>query len=417
MEKNYMATWGIFNTFIKWRRILAFVFVAAVFITYVIALFLPKYYSSSALLFPPEKDSGSMGLASSLLGGGLGSLISGSGMSLPSFATLSDVYASVLQSRIVAENVIKENDLQEVYDKRSMELAVIELSGHLNVAIEPNGMIRVNVEDKDPERAVRLVNSFVDELNRINQNVRVDKARATRQFIESRLLQTKVDLKNAEEDYKNFQQKHKTISLDSQVNAMISNVAELKSKLLMSEIELGVFSNTLQPTHTKVLQKKVEIEEIKKQLEILENGNGDSGDDNFLSIPFSEAPDLGLELARLTRELKIQETIFELLTQQYEQAKIGEKRDTPTIQVLDPPRVPERRSRPKRLVMSLVAGILALMMTTVAIFAKEFLDIQKKENSEAYKQLEKAMNSVKDDFYAFRSLFASRKGGSGGQTS
>jgi len=205
--------------------------------------------------------------------------------------------------------------------------------------------------------------------------------------------------------------------LDSQVNALISNVAELKSKLLMAEIELGVLTNTLQPTHTTVLQKKAAITEIKKQLEIMENGSGDEGSDDILSIPFSEAPDLGLELARLTRELKIQETIFELLTQQYEQAKISENRDTPTIQILDPPRVPEKRSRPKRLMFGLTAGILAFVLTTIAIFIKEFLDIQKRENTEIYNHLEKAMASLQNDFYAFRSLFASRKGGSGGQSS
>ncbi len=411
-SKNKDSTiWDIFNVFIKWRRILVFAFIVTVILTYVITLFLPKYYTSGATLFPPEKDTGSLGIASSLLGGGIGSFLSGSGMCLPTFATLSDVYSSVLQSRIVSENVIEQNNLKEVYDTESMEEAVNVLRGRLNVAVEPNGMIKLSVEARDPERAAQITESFINELNRINKDVRISKARATRQFIEDRLEQTKIDLKEAEETYKEFQEEHKALALDNQVSALIESVAELRSQLVMAEIELGVLENTLQPTHTEVLQKRAEITQIKKQLEKIEKGDGGEGEDEFLSIPFSEAPDLGLELARLTRELKIQETIFELLVQQYEQAKISEKRDTPTIQVLDPPKVPEKRSRPKRTLMALIAGILALILTTIAIFIKEYLDIQKRANSEAYQNLESALNSLRKDFYSLRAIFASKKSG------
>jgi uncharacterized protein involved in exopolysaccharide biosynthesis len=191
-------------------------------------------------------------------------------------------------------------------------------------------------------------------------------------------------------------------------------LAELKSQLVMAEIELGVLKRTLQPTHTKVKQKEAQIAEINKQIRIIEIG-APGMEDNILSIPFAEAPDLSLRLIRLTRDLKIQEAIFELLTQQYEEAKISEKRDTPTIQVLDTPKVPERKYRPKRIIMSILAGSLAVFLTIIVILVKEFLDRQKESRSETYHQLESLLQHLKSDFYAFRSIFASRKGNSGDQ--
>lgn len=407
-NKNF---WSILNIFIKWRRVLLFNFIITVIVMFVIASFMPKYYQSRASLFPPEKDAGTIGLASSILGGGLGAMLSGSGMSLPTFATLSDVYASVLKSRIVAEAVIDDNNLQEIYKLESREKTILQLHSTLNIVVETDGIIRIGFEDKDPERAAKIVNSFIDELNRINQQVRSSKAKATREFIEERLEQTKIDLTEAENNFKGFQEEHKAISLENQVSALIGNLAELKSQLVMAEIELGVFKQTLQPAHTEVKQKQAQIAEIKKQIAKIETGTPGIKDD-VLSIPFSEAPDLSLQLIRLTRDLKIQEAIFELLTQQYEQAKISEKRDTPTIQVLDPPMVPERKSRPKRLTMSVLAGILAVILTIIVVIIKEFIDRQKEAQTETYRQMENLLDYLKTDFYAFRSLFASRKGSS-----
>ena len=231
------------------------------------------------------------------------------------------------------------------------------------------------------------------------------------------MAQNQIDLAAAEEDFKAFQMKNKTISLDEQVKALIGTLAELKSQLVLAEIELGVLKRSFLPTHTEVKQQEAKIEEIQKQIKILEQGNPGVAQDNPLSIPFAEAPDLGLQLARLTRRLKIQETLYELLTQQYEQAKIQEKRDTPTIQVLDPPQVPERKSKPKRATMALMAGMLSLLMTVFGVFGKEFIDRNKQADTEAYRRLENILGSLREDFYQLRSVFKSKKGSGDGPAS
>ncbi|XLM21261.1 hypothetical protein MKD33_03615, partial [Chromobacterium piscinae] len=64
---------------------------------------------------------------------------------------------------------------------------------------------------------------------------------------------------------------------------------------------------------------------------------------------------------RKLRELKYQETIFELLSKQYEMAKIDEAKDSSLIQVLDTAVPPELKSKPKRsliVMLGLFGGLL-----------------------------------------------------------
>ena len=283
-NRSKISVWDIISVFIKWRRLLILNFFAAAILTFIIASFLPKWYTSSASIFPPAQESTGLGFAS-LLGGGLGSMLSSSGMSLPAFATLSDIHAAILLSRQVSERVIEENNLMEIYGTESLEVAFKALASHRFVRVEPTGIIVVDVEDKDPEFAAQLVNSFIDGLNWINLNIRTSQASATREFIEERLDQTKVELEEAEIAYRNFQLKHKAISLEHQLRGMIDNLAKLKGELVLAEIELGVLKRSLLPTHTNVKQQEAKIEEIEKQIRLLEVGDSGKSDGGRVDIP------------------------------------------------------------------------------------------------------------------------------------
>jgi uncharacterized protein involved in exopolysaccharide biosynthesis len=128
-----------------------------------------------------------------------------------------------------------------------------------------------------------------------------------------------------------------------------------------------------------------------------------------LYVPFSEVPKLGLELARLTRDLKIQEAIFELLSSQYEQAKIQEAKDTPTIQVLDRAVPPEKRSRPKRAMMVILAGIASLFVGIVFTFGLEYLQATRKRNPEEFRKIEQLLSAFKEDVLDIKRLFFKSK--------
>jgi uncharacterized protein involved in exopolysaccharide biosynthesis len=122
-----------------------------------------------------------------------------------------------------------------------------------------------------------------------------------------------------------------------------------------------------------------------------------------------QTPELSLELARLTRDLKIQETIFELLKQQFEEARIQEMRDTPTVQVLDKAEVPRLKSRPKRTLTAALGGCLSFGLTLIFVLILEFVRREKALNSSTYQRLVGITQMLNDDFYWIRTMFSPRK--------
>jgi uncharacterized protein involved in exopolysaccharide biosynthesis len=183
------------------------------------------------------------------------------------------------------------------------------------------------------------------------------------------------------------------------MKASIEGAADLKAQLVAAEIELNLLSKTMSPSHSQIQGLKSKINELKRQLDIWELGNPkeESEERKILDVPFSQVPTLSLELARLVREVKIQSGIFELLTNQYEQYKIQETRDTPTIQVLDKAFPPERRSKPKRTFLVGLAGVLSLVTSVVFVFGLEYFKKSKQRNPEEFERIQALLGAWRKD--------------------
>lgn len=295
----------------------------------------------------------------------------------------------------------------EVYRADDISDALKELNSHTKIAVTGEGIISLEFEDKDKNRAARVANLFVEELDRINQKTNTSRAKSTRIFIEERLAQTQKELILAEENLKKFKEKHKTIALDEQMKAAIQSAADLKAQLVLNEIQLNVLREAMSESHPQIQELKTRIKEIEKQLNFMEFGDSEKKErqNKILDVPFSAVPSLSLELARLTRGVKIQEALFELLTQQYEQAKIQETKDTPTIQVLDRAVPPEKKTRPKRAFLVGIAGIASLFLSIVFVFALEYFKNSKAKNPEEFKKLEEIFLSIKKDIDDLKKIF------------
>jgi uncharacterized protein involved in exopolysaccharide biosynthesis len=297
--------------------------------------------------------------------------------------------------------------LKKVYKAKTLEDALKELKSHLKIVVESEGIVSLEFEDKDKWRASRVANLFVEELDEINRKTNASQAKSTRLFIEERLAQTQKDLTLAEENLRSFKEKNKAIALDEQMKSIIQGAADLKAQLVLDEIQLNVLKRNMSDSHPQVQQLRSKINEIKKQLDLLELGNSKKikGEGKALDIPFSDVPSLSLELARLTREVKIQEAVFELLTQQYEQAKIQEAKDTPTIQVLDKASPPEKRSRPKRADLVGIAVVASLFLSVIFVFGVEYLKNSKVKNPEGFKKIENLFSALNEDIKDLKKLF------------
>jgi len=392
---------------VKYRRFLILNTLSVCLIIGLVSFLLPSWYTAHTSILPPEADTSLLGLSSSLLGG----FSSAGEMSLPFMTTPSDVIAAILRSKSLAEKIVEKTELMKAYNTHSKEEAIKELASHTTIKVSEEGLVSLDFEDKDKKQAALVANFYIEELDRINRTTNSSRARNTRLFIEQRMEKTRKDLIQAEENLRVFQEEHKTISLDEQMKAAIQAAADLKAEMVLNEIDLNVLSQNLSPSHPQIQQLRTKISQIRKQLEILEFGDQDSSPEKtqVLDVPFSEVPRLGLELARLTRDLKIQEVIFELLSSQHEQVKIQEAKDTPTIQILDRAFPPEKKSRPKRAMMVVLAGIASLFVGVIFVFGLEYLQTTQKRNPDEFEKIEQALSAFKEDVMVLKRLFFKSK--------
>jgi uncharacterized protein involved in exopolysaccharide biosynthesis len=249
------------------------------------------------------------------------------------------------------------------------------LEGNTKITVSKEKVTKITVEDKDPQRAADIANLYVSNLDRLNRTLNVSKASQNRAFIEKRLAETRVDLVKAEESLKEFQTHNKTVAVEAQSTAMIQAAAQIQAQIMAQEVQLQVLSGYLSPDNPDLSRVRSGIEELKKQLLLLESGRGGKGmlPGDRLHPAMITVPALALDYGRLFRELKVQETLYSLLTSQYEQAKITEARDTPTVQVLDPAIPAEKKSKPSIRLNMMIAGVLALFVGIFLAFFLEYL--------------------------------------------
>jgi len=395
LEQGRLDIYGLYLLIARWRKFILRTVLLVCGAALIILLLLPNWYRATTSILPPERESSFMGLASSLLQG-MGAL-GGQEMVLPAFATPSHVYASILKSRTVVEAVVTQHDLKRRYGARTMDDAVKECLSHTRVKVGPEGFVILSFEDTNRQRAADVANSFVETLNRINRDVSSARARSNRVFLEERLGATSQALEAAEDTLRSFQERNRAISINDQMKAQIQNVAGLEGRLAMAEIELGLLQRTMTPGHPEIVRKQMEISETKRRISAMNDGVRGSTDYGTLSVPFARVPGLALEYGRLLRDVKVQETLFGLLTEQHENAKIQEVKDTPTIQILDVAKAPERKSRPRRLIMLVIVGGLSAVLSIFYASLSEHLDRLKQTRPQDWESLRDSTAEVRAD--------------------
>ena len=256
----------------------------------------------------------------------------------------------------MAEDVVKRFHLQERYEAEFLADAVKYLQGVTTVSLSKDGVITVKVEETDPVLASDMANFYVENLDRMLRLFDITEAGKQRTFIAERLVETEHELRRTEEALRQFQETNKVIALEEQAKGAVETAAQLKGEVMASEVQLEVMRKFATEANPEVIKLKRRIEEMKRHMAQMQYGKGwvlpsesrNPGEPrNEIHIPFAQVPEIGLELARLTRDFKVQETVYALLIQQLEQAKITEARDMPTVRILDKAVPADRKSKPK----------------------------------------------------------------------
>ena len=343
-------------------------------ITIIFVFIIPKTFTSTALLMPPTSETGGIG---SIMGA-LSNLPFGGMMSQTNDESLSTI--AILKSRTLSEKVIKKFNLIDFYGVPNIDKALMSLSDNTNFEVEDEGTISISVdvdtewlhsfesEEKAKNQCTDMAIYFVKQLDLINKSLKTEQASFHREFIGERYRQNLVDLKKAEDSLKIFQEKHKMVALPEQTLAAIEAAAALKAQMLSNEVKLGVMLGALNTNHPDIDNIKKENSELSKKMNELEYGANVIGYKKSNLFPvLADVPELGVELVRLKREVEIQNTLFVFLTQQYEEAKIKEAKDTPTVQILDYPQKPQLKSAPKRVLMLIFCIIITFFVNVLFI--------------------------------------------------
>jgi uncharacterized protein involved in exopolysaccharide biosynthesis len=316
--------------------------------------------------------------------GGLAALAGGAvGLS----GNSSDLYVGILKSRSVADAVIKRLDLAREFKTTTPDETRKKLENAVKIQAGKDGIITINADSKDPQKAALLANAMVEELGRKSVLLNLTKAGTERVFLEKRLDVVKQDLQKAETALKSFQEQHKAIKVDSQAAVTIQGLAQLRAQIASKEVQLATLQGyqTDENPEVKILQGA--LAKLHSQYEAMTgNSKGDS------AIPaVGNVPSLGLEYLRLMRELKIQEAVFEQLTKQYELAKLNEAKDSSSLQVLDEAVAPLKKSKPKRSLIVILATVTAFFCSIFWIFLQEYFAKMPDDDRIRWEEIKKSL--------------------------
>ena len=351
----YQAKWYIIGSFI-----IVCVFAGAFSYT------LPVYYQSSATILPPSDTDQGLGLSQAV------SMIPVS-INLGSAGTPSDIYLGILESQTMAQSMIDEFDLMNVYGTKYFDTTVLALDGRTDFSINRHGLISVKVQDTDPERAAAMVNFYIAMLDSVNRRISQESSAENVRFLEGQIERNRIALEQAEGQLKEFQERTNVMSPYHQQRIALSMTAELEADIMGLESQLkDLMARSLTPSNSMVQDIERSIDVRQEQLDEMQFGRRDEERTTF--VPLREVPDLMVEYTRLSRRAEILGQLEEVLIQQYEEQNIQRTNNSSTVNVLDYGRVPGKKFRPRRTLIVIVAGTMSLFFSILIVIIIGFIN-------------------------------------------
>jgi capsule polysaccharide export protein KpsE/RkpR len=378
-EVPAIASLGLPRLRLLWeqRAFLARVAVWGAAAALVLALLIPKRFESRTLLMPPEQSN--LGLASLMAmtrsADSLGALAG----DLLGMKTSGALFMGILSSRTVEERIVTQFDLRSVYHVSRMEQARKVLEANTFMTEDrKSGILGITVSDGDPKRAAAIGQAYVDELDRLVAELNTSTAHRERVFLEERLKTIKQDLDSAAHDFSEFASKNAALDIKEQGKATMEAAAVLEGELIAAQSEREGLRQIYSDENVRVRALSAKIAELQKSLDQIGGGTADAatpgkpgtaGNSDTAYPSLRKLPLLGVTYAELFRRTKVEETLYDVLTQQYEFAKVQEAKETPSVRILDPPSVPEKKSFPPRLLIVVLGTFLSLIFGAAWLLA------------------------------------------------
>ena len=324
-----------------WKLIFGGALLAGLAAFGIASLIAPTFTARTSLL-PPQQQQSAASAALSQLGalGGLAGLAGGA-MKSPA-----EQYVALLESATVADRIIDQYKLLEVYDAKYRQDARKELKSNVRIAAgKKDGMLSIEVDDHDPKRAAAMANSYVEGLRYVTSTLAVSEAQQRRVFFERQLEQTRDKLTEAQVVLQSsgFSQG----ALKAEPKAAAEGYARLRAEATAAEVRLQSMRRMLADEAPELRQQQATLAALRDQLARVEKRDTAGNDSGYVGK---------------YREFKYQETLFELFARQYELARVDESREGSLIQVVDAAMPPERKSGPKRAFIAAAAALLVCLL-------------------------------------------------------
>lgn len=388
---------------VKYRKFLFwFVFLITFGSTFYALVIADKWYEATASVLPAEKTD----LLSTL--SGLSSLAKGFSASkglaaLTGGNAETDRYMAILLSASVTDDVIKKFDLRKEYNRENdyYEKVAKDWQSNFELEVQDEGNLTLTVFDKDPKKAAEIANYLVDKLNEINTSLGVTNAKSNREFVEKRYFQNIEDINNLEQKMQDFQEKYGLIAVPEQLEATVKSMSEIYATLYKKEVEYNVIKERYGADHPLASVSEIEMKELQKKINLLNSGKDLSQQDVNLLIPFKQAPELGNQYLKIYRNLEIQYKILEFVQPLYEQAKVEEARNTPSVLVLDRAGPADRKSKPKGTLYALLSFVISIAIGFIIVIILESVERLRKSDSVKYNYI---ASTIKSDLKKFEFL-------------
>jgi tyrosine-protein kinase Etk/Wzc len=352
------------------KLIAAITIILPILVVIIMLLMTPVYLSPARLLIPVSGASSTLAQFASAAGalGGLGN----------AGGPTSDMYADLLKSISILDNTLDKFGLIEFYKKDRLwglgrflsynrDQARERLSDLLTITNDPTtGLIDFGVEDYDTKKSAEMSNFLVDQLTTTVNRLAFTDAGKRRQFFEVQLRTAHENLGKAEEAMKQFQERTGALQLDDQTSAMLQGIANLEATAAAKEVQLNVMKTYATENNPDMKKLQQELEALTDQLKKLEVKTS-SYYPNVI-LPTGQIPSIGAEYLRKKRDYLFQETLYNLLLQQYESSKLDEARDSLAVQVVDRAIPAEKPVRPKKVLVAILSvGVSFFIAIFVAI--------------------------------------------------
>ena len=294
-----------------------------------------------------------------------------------------------------AEKVIDRFDLAERYKfhkkkKYCVEDVIRRFNKNFSVTETDLDNIELAFTDTSPEFSAEVVNYVIGELDSMNSEISRNNARNTRRFFEERLAIVNHEMDSAHQRLADFQQQNNYIDLEQQIGASIDALSKVEAQVLNSDINLELLKNRYGAESYEVNELRRERRVLQKRMShYLDSGSGE------LIISLKKAPRLGIQYTNLLRDVKVREMLYAFLLQNYEQAKLSEANNSPTVNVLEYAKPPQKRSRPKRMIFCMLVFFIGFIAMSLLCFVRKWYGGQAAEKSEAYTKIRTVFSHLK----------------------